>query len=175
MLIKEDAHRLCDRCGDEISLHDVARFHVERPMINGSLIRRDKHPGEGRPFPVFEFDLCTKCADEFVEWLKQHPETSEEAEEKTNKDKDNSMADKILHCISYVLTWLSSALAAMGFILVLVGSIRWAESLLENKTSNFMEWIAIGILVAMTGLVDVLYLTKKMKSDWKKEQEKNDV
>ena len=71
MVIDEKRRRFCDRCGKEIPLcrFDVAMFKAERPIIRGSIIRRDIKVGEGKPYPSLEFDFCTDCADEFERWI----------------------------------------------------------------------------------------------------------
>ena len=72
MVIEEKLRRFCDRCGKEIHLcrFDVAMFKAERPIIRGSIIRRDIKVGECKPYPSLEFDFCTECADEFESWIK---------------------------------------------------------------------------------------------------------
>lgn len=73
MLITERQYRVCDRCGDRITvcIFDVIKLRAERPLINGSIIRKDIDVGEGKPYPVIEFDLCSRCADGFKYWLNE--------------------------------------------------------------------------------------------------------
>lgn len=72
MYIEEKAYRICDKCGIKvpISKFEVSAFHFERPLLKGKIIKRDKeNTKEGQPYPTLVFDLCTKCADEMMEWI----------------------------------------------------------------------------------------------------------
>ena len=71
MYVNPDAYYLCNRCRQKIDFHNHALFKAERPIIKGSLLRRDApNIRVGEMFPKIEFDLCPKCADEFMKWMK---------------------------------------------------------------------------------------------------------
>ena len=70
MIVESERHMLCDRCKKEISFTNHAIFKAQRPIIKGTLLRRDdKHTREGQQFPLVGFDLCTECADDFENWV----------------------------------------------------------------------------------------------------------
>ena len=78
MIVHEQTHTICDRCKAKINLNrrDIPIFHAQRPILNGSLIRKDIN--DGKEFPRLYFELCSKCADEFEKWRKEvKPEDTE--------------------------------------------------------------------------------------------------
>ena len=72
MFINPSSYYLCNRCKQKIDFNNHAIFKAKRPIIKGSLLRRDApNMREGQPYPNIEVDLCSACADAFDEWMKQ--------------------------------------------------------------------------------------------------------